>query len=167
MFDWDKDYSDLVGGSKHSIGAGRRAARPPQSITSHDSSDEHSARHLVLPLLIGAAFLIGLALEKGHVLQMVRPASVPADMLIMSEFQPELPRPSAQPESFVLPEELKIYDRDQYRRFMRGLQGLSVSELRELERAKRSDKARAPEGLAPYFHDALFLLKREIAQRGA
>lgn len=148
-----KDYSELVGGAKRSVEMGPSDYEPGQDV-----SDEHSARHLVLPLLIGAVFLIGFALEKGDVLGVLRSSSATPDLLLLSELPLDTQTSSAQPETFRLPEGLTVYGEDQYLRFIRGLRGLSIVELHELERAKRADKRRAREGLVPYFQDALFLL---------
>lgn len=165
VFDWDRDYSELVEEPKACVvcaqteGAAPKVEPPlqPRPVSSR-----------ILPLILAAVFIAGLAYEKADVARSVLPFGF-ASVADSSTFGVGANAPEADAIAIVdtLPPELMVYELAQYQRFMLGLQRMTLPELQSYAQKTRSDLDAAPVALAPFYIDALFLLEREVLQRGS
>lgn len=164
MFDWDRDYSDLVEQPSEAV-SGCRKERAPSDRVAETSAQISSSR--VMPAMFVAIFLVGLAYEKSDGVRSV------LSFRMVANAEGSLPLPSAPssvPEADALmeplPPELRVYEQAQYARFMAGLRAMTEVELATYARKTRADLDAAPVALAPFYRDALFLLEREAGRRG-
>ena len=164
MFDWDKDYADLVEGPGHgaltdqTLASQIHCASVLAAVSDRDKAEPHFLRRHFMTLVLGAMLVGGIAFEKADAMKMLGKAAATGDVFSLVAPQ-ELAKP--------LPEGLVVYQEGEYRRFMLGLRGLSVQELDLLRQTTRADLHAAPDTMAPYFHDALLLLEREIVLRAS
>ncbi len=164
MFDWDRDYTELVEKPKAADAGSKMAEVTPKVIWSPAA---RLASPHILPVLLVAVFLAGLAYEKADAARSVLSfgmASTPE----WSVFGVSALTPNTGASAMIdaLPPELVVYERAQYQRFMLGLSNMTLPELQNYAQRTRADLDAAPGALAPFYTDALFLLEREALQRG-
>lgn len=160
MFDWDRDYAELVGADpEKGVQAQRRAKQAAPQFMSRDWLRRLSSARLLMAAL-AVCLVAGLTFEKRAELSgvMSRVSGLQAESLSA------LRADSAVVDT--LPAELVMYDVAQYQRFMQGLQGMTAPDLHAYLRATRTDLALAPAALAPFYRDALFMLERHMRAIG-
>ncbi len=168
MFDWDRDYTELVEGrasvteptdaetTETDAETTEKIATQPATTEDASSSPPARRRYLV-HCALAAVFVAGMAFEKADAVQYFAKSAVSVDI-----FGPVVEQAVANP----LPQGLLIYEAEEYRRLMAGLQGLNAAELDQLAQSARADMYRAPQGMVPYFRDALFLIQRKLDSHG-
>ncbi|TVR45851.1 MAG: hypothetical protein EA386_11525 [Rhodobacteraceae bacterium] len=160
MFDWDRDYAELVGAERaeHAQAQHRAQQAAPQFMNRDWMQRLSSARLFMAALAV--CLIAGLTFEKRAKLSGALPriSGPQAESLF-----------AAQADSVVvdtLPAELVMYDAAQYQRFMQGLQGMTAPDLHAYLRATRTDLALAPAALTPFYRDALFMLEQHMRDIG-